>query len=415
MPVGYRHFSSCPAIEGEIFMSYHPSRLCPYCQNEIAEDDIFCVYCGKSLGQAPSPSYENQPYNRLSNDEQMFNDTTYPADAPVYEPAYQPGIGTARKRSPVVGILAAVLVLVGGFAFLQSGILEDLIDAAGDWGNGTVIHTNESSQEGGEETGSDALFIPKVFSQTTYSLLNESEYISVRDAELGSIATLPEFRQVRWSKITSANQHSDIGIRYENVGEYNGKMIDMALTVDVGLLLDSNTQRQALGKYISKPDTGNEYYQTPVVGFYTNAIGIAYSFPAVCNLTYECTYYYHNTHDPAPLTSQLIIKGLCGGDTITTISGIGSVSTGSHIDVSGHRYVSQERCHHGSNYVDMALRGSVTENEREHWLTMTTDAPAFSFQLSHTGVSQSGNPYQYLHDMNGSWFYIMNQFYMDGE
>lgn len=257
-------------------------------------------------------------------------------------------------------------------------------------------------------------FTPKFNADTTCSKVNEANYIDVKNAELSDFGSISEFQNIYWSKITPDNQNAEIGIRYNNVGTYEGSVIDMELAVKVGYLCDAETQKAALGAFVGKPNTGNEYYQTPVVGFYYNDIGIAYSFPAIGNLTYLCKFYDHDTGEAANIKSKISLTGICGGDTVIALSGIDTAEVGEHLTASGNMYASMESCSHGKNYIDIAVQGSVTEDVQEHWVTMYASGSSFSFYLEHEEFFNDSDPYTYLHEMGGLWYVVMNQFFLHG-
>ena len=178
-----------------------------------------------------------------------------------------------------------------------------------------------------------------------------------------------------WSLIDYSNLNKEIGIRYNNVGTYNGQIVDLIATVKV-----SSINAESLTATVPLEGETKGRYNRPMIGFFTaSRIAFNSSMRNVGDLTVKCTYYKHGTNTTMNLKSFFSLTDIDPGECFTTISGIDEVARGLHMEKSGQYYKSQDSCFHG----DIAT-ADVTAATTEHWATLLTSGSSFSFSYGHT-------------------------------
>ena len=178
-----------------------------------------------------------------------------------------------------------------------------------------------------------------------------------------------------WSLIDYSNLNKEIGIRYNNVGTYNGQIVDLIATVKV-----SSINAESLTATVPLEGETKGRYNRPMIGFFTaDRIAFNSSMRNVGDLTVKCTYYKHGTNTTMNLKSFFSLTDIDPGECFTTISGIDEAARGLHMEKSGQYYKSQDSCSHGD-----IKTTNVTAATTEHWATLLTSGSSFSFSYGHT-------------------------------
>ena len=203
------------------------------------------------------------------------------------------------------------------------------------------------------------------------------------------------------SRITSTNKNSGIGIRYNNVGWYNGRVIDLTMTATVEILASGQ----------GNSDTGSSKGEPnyAFLSFSTNKIGM-HAHGRAMGLTHvTCKYYYHDTGAEATdMKAHFALVDIDPLEEVYLDSGYVSslIMKGSHLVQSSNTsiysgqtlggYYAEQSCSHGTN-----TTSSVGEATSEHWLNVCTSGSTFKYTFGHTydknlGYQKKNRPIYYV-------------------
>ena len=277
-----------------------------------------------------------------------------------------------KKNIIKIGIVMTVLFLLFNFLFPYNSNKNTLMEA--------VAAT------------SDYEFSPKVIKGlTTTSKINENYFTySATDDMWRTNGAMSDImlNKTYWTRLTSANRNIGVGIRYNNVGWYNGKYVDMTLTVKPEYLATS----------IKTATSGKPNY--PMLGFRTDAIGVYSHSQASGLLHVTCKYYEHGTNTPMNINGHFSLIDIDIKEEGWFDSGciMSSVKLGSHLlrssstsvysnQIMGGFYATTASC--SSAHSDGYAQGTVENTTVEHWAYTRTSGSSFGLTYGHMYDSSS--------------------------
>lgn len=183
-------------------------------------------------------------------------------------------------------------------------------------------------------------------------------------------------------RITSNNQKGNIGIRYNNVGTYNGNIIDLKITV-----VDWS--------YVQPANSSAKNY--PTIFFHKNNIDIHISStPAIDKPVYRYTFYKHGTEEQISVKGHFTFCDMDGNNgghanefLVPQAGFVAYYITGdSYLTVDGDRI---------ANNTD----GETSNDNKRAWTTVTFSGPYMQFAYSRLR-DERGNPYRNVTAQAGS-------------
>lgn len=174
--------------------------------------------------------------------------------------------------------------------------------------------------------------------------------------------TSPTMSESVTARLTSDNQKGKIWIRYNNVGVYNDKIIDLKITLkDWDYLESSNSVRGY-----------------PTVAFPTNGISVNMTYrPQIQNPIFNFSFYEHGTNN--------LIK-IKGHSTFTDIDGSSNENYESAIFKSGFLsyYITNDSkiVKLSNNEIRNSYDSSTNPDDKFGWLTFLYDTTSFEFSYN---------------------------------
>ena len=167
------------------------------------------------------------------------------------------------------------------------------------------------------------------------------------------------------ARLTSKSQKGKIWVRYNNVGTYNGQIIDLKITlIGWNYLQPANTSASL--------ELGGVNYPTAIFSKNSISIGVS-SIPAIDSPNWAFTFYINNTNNIIPMKSHITFKDLDG----STTGGNEKIIFNSGIE---HAYISQNSMLTiNSNECVNSTTQSTSSADSDAWVTCLNNNSVINF------------------------------------
>lgn len=179
------------------------------------------------------------------------------------------------------------------------------------------------------------------------------------------------------SRLTSNNQKGKIWCRYNNVGTYNGQIVDLKVT------LSGWSYLQPANKKASSTIGGVNY---PTVFFAKDKIEARVTtYPAIDSPVFTFNFYKHGTNTPISVKCVETFKDIDNGEYLAPTSGFDKIYKNSS---SNMQSLSKSDSWYGCDY---GTNSSTTD--KKYWLTVLLSGSSFKFTYTRL-QDKKGNDYR---------------------
>lgn len=179
------------------------------------------------------------------------------------------------------------------------------------------------------------------------------------------------------SRLTSNTQKGKIWCRYNNVGTYNGQIVDLKVT------LSGWSYLQPANKKASSTIGGVNY---PTVFFAKNKIEARVTtYPAIDSPVFTFNFYKHGTNTPISVKCVETFKDLDNGEYLAPTSGFDKIYKNSSSNMESlSKSDSWYGCDYGAN---------SSTSDKKNWLTVLLSGSSFKFTYTRL-QDKKGNDYR---------------------
>lgn len=204
-----------------------------------------------------------------------------------------------------------------------------------------------------------------------------------KDVNKLSNGTITSIANVDSVRLTNTNQKGNIGVIYENVGTYNGDIIDLKITViNWSNLQPANTSA----------DKGIGGVNYPTLFFYHNSITVGItSIPGIDKPKYRYTFYKHDSNEKVSVAGHLTFMDLDG-------SAVGGneffipTKGFNQCFLSSNTHLTSKTVNGVKRIINNTETGT-NNDDKEGWLTATFEGTDLEFIYSRLS-DEKGNKYR---------------------
>ena len=235
------------------------------------------------------------------------------------------------------------------------------------------LQTISSSTSFDPEYGFSFKFIDGKTTTETSGMTNNSVDYNMNSSATGDLSK-SDFYSAR---LTSNTQKGKIWCRYNNVGTYNGEIIDLKVT------LSDWSYLQPANKNASSTIGGVNY---PTVFFAKNKIEARVtSYPAIDSPLFTFNFYKHGTNTPISIKCVETFKDVDSGEYIAPTAGFDKIYKNS---TSNMENLSKSDSWFGCDY------GTTSSaSDKKNWLTVLLSGSSFNFTYTRL-QDKKGNDYR---------------------
>ena len=235
------------------------------------------------------------------------------------------------------------------------------------------LQTISSNTSFDPEYGFSFKFIDGKTTTETSGMTNKAVDYNMNSSSTGDLDSSEYYS----ARLTSSNQKGKIWCRYNNVGTYNGQIVDLKVT------LSGWSYLQPANKKASSTIGGVNY---PTVFFAKDKIEARVTtYPAIDSPVFTFNFYKHGTNTPISVKCVETFKDIDNGEYLAPTSGFDKIykNTSSNMQ-SLSKSDSWYGCDYGAN-------SSTTD--KKNWLTVLLSGSSFKFTYTRL-QDKKGNDYR---------------------
>lgn len=176
----------------------------------------------------------------------------------------------------------------------------------------------------------------------------------------------------------------DMGVRYNNVGEYNGVVVDMEWIFEGASSINTDNHPSFLGT-----NTGVNRYAHPVIIFRKDKIFMRVLSYSCFNPVIRCTFYEHGTNKTMDVDGHILFCDLDASERMYFSNDVSEVLLKEYTTAYEFDYMSKSYIGHETSSISDSW-SSLNDTDKEGWVCVNFDNTSeflFSFSSSEPNYS----------------------------